>query len=604
MKKKYGILLCLLLATTLLFADNIKFTASVSKTEVGTGEQFEVTFSVNGNGDRFNPPDFSGFQVLSGPNMSNSVSYINGSMSASTSISYVLMAANTGDFTIGPGSIIVDGHTLKTSPIKIKVVKGRPVPQNAQPAQAQTNAGGDVTQGNTSDISKLLFIRAQVDKMHAYIGEQLTVNYKLYVRVTLLGAQMDKAPDLNGFYSEDIGDKNQKVVWKTETLNGARYNVATIKQTILFPQHAGNIVIDPLAMTFAVRTQAQSRDIFDQFFGSYKDAKYSIKSPPVTIHVLPLPETGKPAGFGGAVGNFSISATVDKKELKANESLNYTLKVAGAGNLKLLNNPAIIFPLDFEKYDPKVVDSIKANENGVSGNRRYNYLLIPRHQGDYTIAPVEFSYFNPVTKRYVSLSIKAFPVKVNKGINEGNATTFNAANQQDIKLLNKDIRYIKTGDLSLNKDGEEFYGSGWYYLLLLLGPALFAGAFAYRRWDEKNNSDLVLVKSRKAAKIAAKHLANAGKQLTAGDSKAFYEAIFKGLYGYLSDKLNIPAANLDKEYIAAQLKARNIDDAVIKQLIDTIDLCEMARFAPVSFISEQEVFDKSKNIISEIEDKI
>jgi len=602
MKRKYGILFCLLLATTLLFADNIKFTALASKTEVGTGEQFQVTFSVNGNGDRFNPPDFNGFQVLSGPNMSTSISSINGSTSASTEISYVLMAVKTGDFTIGPAEIIVDGHPLKTSPIKIRVIKGRPVPQNTQPAQA--GPGIAATDGDPSSISKSLFLRAEVDKTRVYQGEQLTVNYKLYTRVSLLGAQMDKAPDLNGFYSEDIKNKNQSAVWKVETLNGLKYNVAVIKQTILYPQHSGNIIIDPLAMTFAVRQQVQSKDIFDQFFGSYKDAKYALKSPPVTIHVTPLPDAGKPANFGGAVGRFSVDAAVDKNELKANESLNFTLKVTGSGNLKLLNNPTIIFPPDFERYDPKVVDDITVDNNGVSGNRQYNYLLIPRHQGDFTIAPVEFSYFNPATKRYVTVLTKAFPVKVNKGTNTGNVTSFNASSQQDIKLLNKDIRYIKTGDTGLSKDGEGFYGSAWYYILLLTGPVLFAGAFAYRRWDEKNNSDLVKVRSRKAGKVAAKHMANAGKQLTAGDTKAFYEAVFKGLYGYLGDKLNIPAANLDQENIVSQLKARSIDDSVIKQLTDTIDLCEMARFAPVSSISEREVFEKSKNIISEIEDKI
>jgi hypothetical protein len=317
---------------------------------------------------------------------------------------------------------------------------------------------------------------------------------------------------------------------------------------------------------------------------------------------MPLPASGKPVGFSGAVGDFTVAANVDKKELKANETMNYDLKISGKGNLALINAPNINPPADFEKYDPKVTDNINVDPAGTSGSREYTYLLIPRHQGDFTFSPPGFSYFNPVSGRYVTLPAKSYNIKVNKGDAVTNSAVFNS--QQDIKVLAKDIRYIKTSSPDLYKDGEGFYGSAGFYLLLLLGPLGFAGAFLYRRLDDEQNSDLVRLKSRQANKIAAKHLANANKQLVAGDKKAFYEAVAKGLYGYLSDKLNIPVADLNKENITTQLKLKGLDDSTINQLDDTMDLCEMARFAPVTNISEQQVFDKAKNTINEIENKI
>jgi hypothetical protein len=601
MKPRYYISTLLLLCTSLLFAQDVKFTASVSKNEVGTGEQFQIDFSVNGNVDGFNPPNFGGFQVLSGPNESTSMTSINGSTTVSTSYSYILTPVKEGEFTIGPATAVVNGHKLSTNAIKIKVVKGRPVPQNNQ---AQNGPDNTVTDGNPTDLSKSIFIKAVVDKTDVYQGEQINLNYRLYTRLDIEQSQADKLPDLNGFWNEDIKNAQQQVQFHIETYKGVRYNVADIKQTILFPEHSGNLTIDPLGMIFILRVPAPSRDIMDQFFGSFKEVKYNVKSAPVVIHVKPLPDAGKPDSFTGAVGNFNIEASVDKTELKANDALNYKVKVTGSGNIKLLKTLNTNFPADFEKYDPKITDTVTENEKGVSGSRFYNYLLIPRHQGDFTIEPLKFSYFNPATNRYITLSAKSFHIKVNKGTAESNVTAFSDADKQDIKLLDKDIRYIKTGDNNLIKPGNEFFGSLGYYFLLLLGPVLCYGAFVYRNQTIKNNSDIVKVKSRRAGKIAAKHLANAQKQLSANDSKAFFEDVFKGLYGYLSDKLNISYANLDRETISAALKDRLVKDQLISQLLDTLDLCEMARYAPVTHISKQEVFERAKGIINDIENEI
>jgi len=601
MNRKYYILTLLLFCSRLLFAQDVKFTASVSKTEVGTGEQFQIDFSVNGNAEGFAPPNFNGFQVLSGPNESTSMTSINGNTTVSTSLSYILMAVKEGEFTIGPATAVVNRHRLTTNPIKIKVVKGRPVPQNSQ---AQSGPDNSISEGNTADLSKSLFMRAVVDKANVYQGEQITLNYRLYTRVDIEQSQVDKLPDLNGFWNEDIKNLQQQVQWHIETYKGMKYNVADIKQTILFPEHAGNLTIDPLGMTFLAKVPVPSHDIMDQFFGSFKEEKLKIKSPPVVIHVKPLPDAGKPGSFTGAVGNFKIDASVDKTELKANDALNYKVKVTGSGNIKLLKTLNVSFPVDFEKYDPKITDTITDSESGVSGSRFYNYLLIPRHQGDFTIDPLKFSYFNPATNRYVSLTTKAFNIKVDRGKNESNVTAFSAADKQDIKLLDKDIRYIKISDSGISKDGDMFFGSFAYYLLLLVGPVLCYGAYTYRNWTIKNNSDIVKVKSRRAGKVAAKHMANAQKQLAANNTKEFYEDVFKGLYGYLSDKLNIPYANLDRETIASALKKRPVSEQLVGRLLDTLDLCEMARYAPVTHISKQEVFEKAKGIINDIENEI
>lgn len=605
MRKGLYILSFLLLWTTMLFAQ-VKFTANAGRTEVGTGEEFQVDFTVNANANDFNPPNFAGFQILSGPNPSQSMMDDNGVVTYSNTYSYILAATKVGSFTIGPATINAGGKVLRSNAIKLNVIKGRTVAQNQQVQQVP---GQQEVATNNADISKLIFMRAEADKTRAYQGEQITLKYKLYFRVGILGPTGEgKAPELNGFWSQDIQQKGPQPQATVETYKGQRYNMIVLKQTILFPEHAGDLTIDSFSLPLALRIQQQSAsgDIFDQIFGGgTKDIKYTVVSPPVKVHVMPLPEAGKPAGYSGAVGSFSVESNVDKNELKANESLTYDLKITGSGNLALINAPDINAPADFEKYDPKTTDDITVNTSGVSGSREFNYLLIPRHQGDYKFAPPGFSYFNPAIKRYVTLPAKTFAIKVNKGDAQANVTAYNtAANQQDIKTLGKDIRYIKTSSPDMYKDGEGFYGSGWFYLLLLLGPLAFGAALAYRKWQNEQNSDLVKLKSRKANKIANKHLAVAAKQLAAGDNKAFYEAVARGLYGYLSDKLNIPVADLSKENITTELKKRAVDSSTINQLSETIDLCEMARFAPVKGISEQQVFDKAKLTINEIEEKI
>lgn len=604
MKMKYYLLTVLLLWSAFSFGQGIKVTATVSSGQVATGEQFEITFSTNGNPESFDPPAFNGFQVVGGPNQSSSYSSINGQTTASISVGYVLIGVKEGEYTIGAATMGINGKQYKSNSVRIKVTKGRAVPQQQGQSRSAGGQPDRMASGNSSDISKQLFMRAIANKTNVYQGEQIAVTYKLYANIGIVGNAPEKLPDFNGFWSQEIKDKSGNVEWKEEVYNGQRYHVAVLKEIILFPERFGKLTLDPLIMTFVVRKNVPSNDPIEQFFGggSYEDVKYKIKTAPVTINVKQLPEAGKPEGFDGAVGQFSIAASVDKSALKANEALNYTLKISGSGNLKLLKAPAVNFPSDLEKYDPKINDRITESLSGVSGTREYTYLLIPRHEGNYTIEPLKFSYFNPATEKYVTLNASPFNLKVAKGAPGSNVTAYASGNQQDIRMLAKDIAYIKTKSFGLRKQGDDFYGSAAYYILLCSGPLLFIAALVYRKRYRENNRDQVKVKGRNANKIAAKHLANAQKQLLAGDKTLFYQDIYKGLYQYLSDKFNIPAAELNKENIKETLTNAGIKEPLIDQLTDTLDLCEMARYAPVTGIAEREVFDKAKSIINDIED--
>lgn len=602
MKLRIYILLFFLLSTASVFAQ-VKFTAKVDRTEVGIGEAFQIEFDLNAQGDRFTPPNFAGFSVVGGPNQSSGMTIINGQTTVSMGVGYILTASKEGEYTIAAATIYSNGKQYTSNQVRIKVVKGHP----AQRQQAQQQAQADAMDAlaSNADISKDLFLKATVDKDNVYQGQQLTITYSIYTRIPILQTGQVKLPDLTGFWNQDVTvNKDQRQVpWRVVTYQGKRYNVADLKQIIIFPEHSGNIKIDPWSIDMVVRVAAPARDIMDQFFGgAYEDKKITPKSAPLTIHVKPLPEAGKPADFVGAVGNFTVQSSIDKTSLKTNEALNYKIKLSGSGNLKLLNDLKPTFSSDFEKYDPKIVDSVKVNASGVSGDKYFNYLLIPRHGGDYKIAPVTFSYFNPATGKYNTLQTKGFEVKVAKGTNEANVTAL--AGQPDVKVLDKDIRFIKTDDTSLTKTGEGFYGSLAYYILLLLGPMSCLGAYVFRNVQQARNADVVKVKNRRASRVAAKHLANAQKQLNAKNSTAFYEAIFRGLYGYLSDKLNIDYGQLDKPIIADTLKSRGAEPRVIEGLLETLDLCEMARYAPVTNISEQQVYNKAKNVISDIEDEI
>ena len=590
-------------------AADVRFTASASSSQVAVGEQFEVSFTINTNADHFNPPSFSGFQLLSGPNQTSSMSMINGVTTQSISLGYILAASKEGTYTIGPATVNVNGRTYSTNPIKITVVKGQPNRQSqARQRQPVSPFDDDFDQPQQPahvkpvDIKKNVFVKADVTRTDVYQGDKLTVTYKLYTTLRLQLSGEDKTPDLNGFWKKELFDPaKQQFPTTLEVYGGKQFNVITLKKTLLYPEHSGNLTLDPIQLSLDVEVPLPPRNAMEQMFGGPTQLqKLKVSSQPITVHVKPLPQAGKPAGFTNAVGNFKLNNTVDKKQVKANDAINYTFTITGEGNISLLQAPPINFPPDFEKYDPKVTDTIAPN--GLGGKRTFTFLLIPRHQGNYTIEAPKFAYFNPATGKYVSISGQAFDIKVDKGTTNANtATNYAQDDKQDVKTIGTDIRYIKTTDTDLVKANDGFYGSVSYWLLIVLGPLVFAGVWGYRQYTLTTNADVAKVKSRRAAKVAAKHLANAQQQLSTGNDALFYEALSRGLYGYLADKLNLQIADLDKETIAQQLQNRGVDNSLSTQLTDTLNLCQMARFAPVSNLSAQQVFNQSQQLINQLQ---
>lgn len=589
--KQFTTYLLLLLAFTssgiIAVAQDIKVTAAASHYDVATGDRFKIEFRVNANIDNFKPPKISDFRVLSGPNQSTSMSWVNGKTSANISYSYILMAVKEGSFIIPAAEVIIDGKKYQSNTIEINVSKGANVQNNP-------NSNNATVTKNSGD----LFIKSSVNKTTVYQGEHLVATYQLFTKINIAANEMVKNADLNGFWSQEINIGQAQ--WTQEIINGERWNIATIRKIVLFPQRSGELEIDPLEMRFITQKRVSGgQSIFDQFFGQVVEEEHIVKSKPIKIKVLPHPAP-KPDGFVNAVGQLKMTTDVSANEVKANEAINVKVTISGTGNLPLIDNPAINFPKEFEIYDPKVTDNTKTSNAGVSGSKEYNYLVIPRYQGDFTIDPIIFSYFNPSTKKYETIKSNPIVLKINKGDGTENNVTYTAAGKEDIKILGEDIRYIHTDTPQFVLNANNLYNSWKFYSLLLLAPLLFIIAFIIRNKNRAANSDIAKVKSRKAGKLASKLLSSAKKSLAANDKNAFYEATSKALFGYVGDKLNIAVADLTQENIKSSLAAKNVDDNIINSLIETIDLCDMARFAPVP-VSEQEVYDKAENIIQQIE---
>ena len=607
MKKiAYILLLFVAIANTAIAQ---KFTASASKTKVAVGETFQLTYSLNANGSNFKMPALNEFDVYSGPNQSTSMSFVNGAMSQSISLSYILSAKKEGKITIQPGSVSVNGAAVQSNSLVIEVVKGSPTTQNQQnpnnPNQQQQNP----TAPSSEDVGNNLFVKTTVNKTKVYQGEQITITHKVYTRYQLRGFQDIKFPDYTGFWSQDVPSNNQQIQLTNENVDGVVYSVAELKRTYLFPQRSGKLTIEPMKVEVVVRKQSnrQPRDIFDQFFGGgYVDANYSVKSKPITIDVIPLPEANKPAGFAGAVGDFSFKAEVNKDKVKANDAINLTVTITGKGNIKLVDPLKVNFPEDFETYDAKTKENISATVNGVSGSKTFDYLAIPRHEGDYKISDINFSYFDPEKKQYITLPSPEFKIHVDKGKDgEGGASVFNPRNKEDVKVLGNDIRYIKTNNIILRPKENYFFGSTLFYLGLISPFILFLAFIIIRRKRIEQNKDVVAVKSRKATKMAKKQLLLAEKHLKSNNKESFYVEIFKALYGYVGNKLNIPTANLNKETITDSLRIKGVTEATIQQLMSTLDNCEFAHYAPTTVSGDlKSIYYNTVELITKIENEI
>lgn len=574
------------------------FYAQVSKNRVAVGEPFQIAFTLNGPGNNLVYSNLKEFNILSGPNQSQSMSIVNGSMSQSTTISFIIAAKKEGKITIGPASVMANGNQkLETAPIVIEVTKGS--------GQGQGAGSGNEEQYNSEIGNEDVFLRTYLSKTKCYLGEQITVTQKAFSRLDLRGFQNIKFPAYNGFWSQQE-DGNKQINPQQEVINGITYIVAEYSKTYLFPQRSGSITIEPVELECIVRraTQRQPRNIFEQFFGAggYEDVAVKVKSKPVNVEVRELPEDGKPEGFSGAVGNFSYKAELSKDQVKANDAVTIKLTVTGKGNIALLEAPKLTLPESFETYDPKSSETVKTN-GGVSGSKTFDYLVIPREKGEFVISDLNFSYFDPEKKQYVKLPSPDMKLTVLEG--EAGSAQVIIPHKKGLKETENDIRYIKTGDLGLEKSREEFFASALHYLLIVLPVLLFAGTVVAVKQRIRANSDVTAMKERRAARLAKKQLATAEKYMQANRKDEFFNEVLNALNRYISDKLGLPVADLSKDRISEMLLQKQVNDATRKQLIDMLNTCEYARYAPSAVTGDlKQVYRDTAELISQLESQI
>ena len=580
-------------------SQEIKFSANVSKRQVIVGERFQLQYSINSSASGFSAPDLSAFEIYSGPNQSTSVQIVNGNYSQALTYSFILAPKKEGKATIGPATIVVGNGKVKSNAVELEVLKG-----GATTKQQGGNTAGNNASGNNVNAGDNLFIRAIVDKSKAYLGEQITVTYKIYSKYNQISFSELKFPTFNGYYSEEIKSiKNDKLI--PENYNGSNYYTAELKKTLLFPQKSGKLEVPSLDATCLVREKVQAQSIFDQFFGgSYKDAEVKVRSKSLQLEILPHPASGKPADFNGAVGNFSIAAKTDKTTLKAGDAVNYKITLSGKGNLKLLENLPIQFPTEFEVYDPQVTDEISVTDGGMSGKRMFEYLMIPRAGGSYALGPFTFSYFDPIRKTYQTTTIPKIVLEVEK-TNGEQVVVNRGGSQTSVKKLASDIRFIHTGDAELEPiQNNHFFGSAGFYSLLSLPPlALIVLLFMRMRSAERTNN-LGAYKKKEAGSMAQKRLKKAKELLVLNNKIAYYEEVYKALNGYLSDKLQMPVAELSKEAIKTKLDSHKVPEPLIAELLKIIDSCEFARYAPGGTSEMEDIYSETIHTLNKIDQQL
>lgn len=577
-------------------AQNATFTASADRTTVGTGEQFEVSFTVTGpdvNGVKnFRPPNLSPFVVLSGPNQSTNMQIVNGQMSGSVTFTYYLYARQTGKHSIGVATVEYRGTTLKTQPIQIEVVQGKPQPQ-AKEADATQNVGDN------------LFIRAFLDKQRVKQGEPVAITYKLYTRLQVSGYDIAKAPVYQGFWAEEIEQPKQPTV-TTETLEGKQFRVAMIRKTALFPTQSGKLTISPLEVRCAFQLQSRKRstdplDSFfnDPFFSRMQTVEQDLKSNSLTVTVDPLPGNAPP-GFSGAVGRLTFAASVDKKEVKSGDPITLKLVVSGSGNVKLLTPPKPNLPADFEAYDPKISEEITREGGIIRGKKTAEYLIIPRNAGERAIEPIAFSYFDLDRNGYTTLRSPKFEFTVTPGKDVSGAAI---ASKSDIRLLGEDIRFLKLSLGELQPLNESPFSSSWFAIFIALPPVAFLGALVYRKRQERLSGKVDQLRFAKAGREATKRLKQAKKLLSQGNTESYHAEISKALMGYLEDKLHITKASLTIDEAVTLLERRGVPTETLQSLRSCIEKADYARFAPASDTKEAraELLDTAADVINSVE---
>ena len=607
MRKIIFLLFTILAAWQVKAADKVRFVAEAADVVV-SGDQVRLVFTVNSQDIKdFRAPSIKGFDVLMGPSRSqqSSIQIINGkrTSNSSTAFTYILLAGNPGTYTIPAASVEVNGEKVFSNAISIKVL-----PQDQTSGNSGNNGGGSASSSRSqaagSRISANdLFITATASKTTVHEQEAILLTYKVYTVVNLRQLY-GKMPDLKGFHTQEVELPQQKT-FTLEHYKGRNYNTTVWSQYVLFPQQTGKLEIPSITFDGVVAQQTISDDPFDAFFngGGYVEVKKKITTPKVVINVQLLP--AKPAGFSGAVGEFKLASSINATDVKTNDAVTIKLTLSGTGNMKLIGTPEVKFPQDFEIYDPKVTDDYKLTNSGLTGTKTFEYLAIPRHAGNFTIPAIEFTYFDLKSNSYKTLKTEAYNLKVAKGQGNADQVISDFTNKESVKMLGKDIRFIKLGDSSLRPKGDFFFGTVGYYLCYLIPLLLFVVFAVIYRQKALENANVAKVKTKKANKVATRRMKLAGKLLAENKKNEFYDEVLKALWGYNSDKLSIPVSQLSKDNIEAELTNYGVQEALIAEFIGVLNECEYARYAPGN---ENEAMDKvysaSVEVISKMENSI
>ncbi len=568
------------MSSAIIHAQTLKI--SVDKNPAIVGEQILLQYTINTKAENFKSPNFNGLQVLSGPNPSTQSSYtfVNGKSQSniSTTYSFYLKAIKEGSYNISPAKIMVNSKSISSKPYNLTIVKNNK--RNKEKKR---------------ELSNNLFIKVNVTNRNIVIGEQILATYSLFSRVDLQNIEISELPSLNGFWGKDLETSSR---FKREVIDGIPYNVAIIKKTVLTAQKSGKLSIDPIELQCNIRIQnsRNNRDPFANFFGNnYSVQSKFIKSKPISITVTDLPNN-PPANFKGTVGNMNIESEIDKNTVNANDAINYKIKVTGTGNIELIEPIDIRFPEDFEVYDPKISDRIF--EGGRKRSvKTFEYLIIPRYKGEYTIPSAHISFYNPANKRYESKKSNQHTLIITANKNHENTTS-----QQIIKGTQKDINYIST-ETELKPIKKNVIPKNLFYLLFFFPIGILILFMTYDRIIEKTNKNSVNWKNKKAKKIAQKRLKNAEKCINNGSFDVFFEEIEKSLWGYFADKFKVKSANLSKETITDYFTSFYVNKKIEFKFITLLNECEFARYSPADNKNTQmdTILNKAKEIIIEVE---
>ena len=586
MKQKILFIIALLIssfACHTAHAEEISFTASAPNAVV-IGETFRLSYTINTHDARgFRIGDIADFDVLSGPNQSSSssTSIFNGVRTSSKTLTFtcILRPKREGTFTIPAATITVDGKQMQSEQLTVKVLP--PDQHNSQQSGTQQGRGTS-TSSQTGQISNDdLFIVASVNKKKVYEQEAILLTYKIYTTVNLTNVS-GKMPDLKGFHTQEMEMPKGNREFELEHYNGRNYRTIVWSQYVLFPQQSGQLEIPSITFEGTIAQRVQSYDPFDAFFNggsSYVNVQKSIRTPKLTIDVSPLP-SGKPASYYGGVGNFNISSSISTTELKENEAVTLKLVISGMGNMKLIKTPEVKFPVDFEVYDPKVDNKFTLKAGGLSGNKVIEYLAIPRHGGNYTIPPVEFSYFDVKSGTYKTLTTPEYTLNVAKSAGISGSAPVGYVSKEELRLLGQDIRYIHLGETKYQPKGKHLHGTMLYWLCFIIPLAAFIVVIIINHKQVIESANMAQAKTKKAGKVATRRLKVAKQKMKQDDKAVFYDEVLKALWGYLSDKLSMPVSELSKDNIAVKLAVCQVPENLIEECVALVGECEFARYAP------------------------